>query len=221
MLFSVSAAIHSCNNSASDPNNEADQAHDSLTEVGDTITRHATSFSTAIHQMTNDLTQVPPTGDENVDFAVLLKSHHQGAVDLAQAELKMGKDNTLRKIAQDIVSIRKKEISALQNFVDSLKKGPLTVNLTKNYENSGFGKVITTHKAMMWDISKMDTNMVADQQFAAVMIPQLQSTVYLTEGFLKHGTNPWLTQKAEEIIPRNMKQIKELRQWADKNKNTP
>jgi|GEM_PF-487619 len=221
VLISASAGFSCCNNSASDPNNSsAEQAYNSSV-AGDTVTQHATTFSTAIHQITNDLNQVPITGNADRDFAIMLKSHHQGAVDLAQAESRTGKDNTLKQMAQRIAGVQKTEITALENFVDSIKKGPLRVSLNKRDENTGFNRVIKTYKMMMWDMSKMDTNMVADQQFVAVMIPHLQSAVYLAEGFLKYGKDAWLTQQAKEIIPRKMKQIEELKGWANRNKSTP
>lgn len=222
VLIIVFAGLSSCNNSSSDPNNSSAQhAFDSLSEAGDTVTRHATTFSTAVHQLTNDLNQIPITGNADRDFAVLLKSIHQGSVDLAQAQLRTGKDNTLKKMAQSIAGIRKTEITTLENFVDSVKKGPLRVSLTKKDEDTGFNRIIKTHKAMMWDMSKMDTNMVADQQFVAVMIPHLQSAVYLAEGFLKYGKDAWLTQQAKDMIPLKMKQIEELKQWANKTKKAP
>lgn len=222
LLISASIGLTSCSNSASDPDNSsAQQAFDSLSVAGDTVTQHASTFSTAIHQLTNDLNQIPLTGNADRDFAIMLKSHHQGAVDLAQAELKTGKDDALKKIAQRISRIQKSEINALEHFVDSIKKGSLTVKYNKKDENSGFGKVIKTHKAMMWDMSKMDTNMVADQQFVAVMIPHLQIAVYLAEEFLNYGKDAWLIQKANEIIPRKKKQIEELKVWANSNKGTP
>ncbi len=215
----ISASLFSCNNSASDPNNTNSRiGYDSLSEAGDTLTQHAGAFSTAIHHVVNDINQIPVTGNADRDFAILLKSHYQGEVDLAQAELKNGKDDALKRMAKHISGVQKNEITSLEHFLDSVKKGPLSVSSDKNNKDTGFGKVIATLKSMMWDMSKMDTAMVADKQFVVVMIPHLQSAVYLSEGYLKFGKDALLTQKATEIIPRKKKQIEELRKWMNANK---
>jgi uncharacterized protein (DUF305 family) len=45
--------------------------------------------------------------------------HHEGAIDMAEAELASGKDPQLRKMAQSIISAQKKEI---KEFDDWIKK---------------------------------------------------------------------------------------------------
>ena len=37
--------------------------------------------------------------------------HHQGAIDMAEVELKHGKDPKVRKLAQDIIKAQKREIA--------------------------------------------------------------------------------------------------------------
>ena len=224
IYFGISAAVaiccFSCNNSASDPNNTNSKiGYDSLSEAGDTVTTHASDFSTAIHQMMNDMNQLPITGNTERDFALLLKSNLSGAVDLAQAELKRGKDDGLKQMAKSISDTGKVEIATLENLVDSLKNGPLAVKFGKGKGNkdSGFSTVIKTHKAMMWDMSKMDTNMVADKQFVATIIQHIQSTVYLTEGFLKYGKDARLIGISKRIISQKTKQLDELKEWMKKN----
>lgn len=222
ILILISSSFNSCNNSTSESDKtSATDAYDSLSVVSDTVSQHPTTFSTAIHQMTNDLNQIPITGDADRDFTVILKSHQQGAIELAQAELRMGENNSLKKIAQDISNSYKPEITSLKNFSDSIKKGPLALSLSKDYENTGFGEVIAKYKSMTWDIAKMDTNMVADKQFVATIIPHLQSAVYLAEGFLKFGKEPWLIQKSKQTITLKMKQIQKLKEWTNANKRTP
>lgn len=218
-MISVVASLAACRNTASNTENiNSEIGYDSLTEAGDTVTQNVNSFSTALHHLVNDVNQIPITGNADRDFAVTMKSMHQGAVDIAQAEQRNGGDEALKQIAKNFIAVHKTEIATLENYVDSLKKGTLAVSRDNNNKVPGFGKVMETHKSMMWDMSKMDTTLAADKQFVAVMIPHLQSGVYLSEGFLKYGKDPQLMQMAKEMIPKKMKQIEELKSWMNLNK---
>src|SRR5689334_25379788 len=47
--------------------------------------------------------EVKPSGDADRDFAAMMIPHHQGAIDMAQAELRYGRNEQLRRIAQEII----------------------------------------------------------------------------------------------------------------------
>ena len=49
------------------------------------------------------------TGDADLDFMSHMRSHHQGAVDMAKVVLANGKDIEVRKLAQDIVTAQEKK----------------------------------------------------------------------------------------------------------------
>lgn len=220
VLIAVAVFISSCSNTASDPDNSGQVASDSLSVIGDTISEHVSDFSTALHHVTNDINQIPLTGNADRDFAVFLKGHHQGAIDIAQAEIKNGKDDALKQMARDISNTYKSEITALETFVASLRNGPVKVASGKGDKEGGFNNIIKKHKAMIWDMAKMDTNMVPDKQFVAVMIPHLQSAVYLAEGYLQYGKDAKLMGMAKEIVPRKNRQIEELNGWMSRNKTS-
>jgi uncharacterized protein (DUF305 family) len=57
---------------------------------------------------------VKPTGNVDVDFAAMMIPHHQGAIDMALAELRYGKNEQLRRIAQEIVVDQQQEIIAMR-----------------------------------------------------------------------------------------------------------
>ena len=57
------------------------------------------------------------TGKPDVDFAMMMRIHHQGAIDMAQAELRDGKAPEMRKMAKDIIAAQKKEITQLDKFL--------------------------------------------------------------------------------------------------------
>jgi hypothetical protein len=61
---------------------------------------------------------VKPAGNVDKDFVSMMVPHHQGAVDMAQAELRYGHDERLRRIAQEIVVEQKQEIVAMRVALD-------------------------------------------------------------------------------------------------------
>ena len=57
---------------------------------------------------------VKPTHDIDRDFVAMMVPHHQGAVDMAVLELRYGKNEQLRRIAQEIVVDQQQEIAAMR-----------------------------------------------------------------------------------------------------------
>ncbi|WP_321908477.1 DUF305 domain-containing protein [Paraburkholderia sp. J11-2] len=55
-----------------------------------------------------------PTGDIDRDFVATMIPHHQGAIDMAMAELRHGHNEQLRRIAQEIVVEQQQEIVAMR-----------------------------------------------------------------------------------------------------------
>jgi len=56
---------------------------------------------------------IRPSGDADRDFATMMIAHHQGAIDMAKAELRYGTNEQLRRIAQEIVVDQIAEIAAM------------------------------------------------------------------------------------------------------------
>jgi hypothetical protein len=57
---------------------------------------------------------VKPSGDVDRDFVAMMIPHHQGAIDMAQAELRYGRNEQLRRIAQEIIVEQQQEIVAMR-----------------------------------------------------------------------------------------------------------
>jgi uncharacterized protein (DUF305 family) len=54
------------------------------------------------------------SGDTDRDFVALMVPHHQGAIDMAQIQLRYGRNEQLRRIAQEIIVEQQQEIAAMQ-----------------------------------------------------------------------------------------------------------
>ena len=57
---------------------------------------------------------VKPSGDVDKDFVASMVPHHQGAIEMAQAELRHGRNEQLRRIAQEIIVDQTQEIAAMR-----------------------------------------------------------------------------------------------------------
>jgi Domain of unknown function (DUF305) len=57
---------------------------------------------------------IRPAHDIDRDFAAMMIPHHQGAVDMAVLELRYGKNEQLRRIAQEIIVDQQQEIAAMR-----------------------------------------------------------------------------------------------------------
>jgi uncharacterized protein (DUF305 family) len=67
----------------------------------------------AMAKMMHGMT-IKPSGNVDADFAAMMIPHHQGAIDMAIAELRHGKNEQLRRIAQEIIVDQQQEIAAMR-----------------------------------------------------------------------------------------------------------
>jgi hypothetical protein len=57
---------------------------------------------------------VKPTGDVDRDFVSMMSPHHQGAIEMAQAVLRNGHNEQIRRLAQEIIVTQQQEIAAMR-----------------------------------------------------------------------------------------------------------
>jgi len=57
---------------------------------------------------------IKPSGDVDADFVAMMVPHHQGAIDMAQAQLRYGRNEQLRRLAQEIIVTQQQEIAAMR-----------------------------------------------------------------------------------------------------------
>jgi uncharacterized protein (DUF305 family) len=66
----------------------------------------------AMKKMMSDMA-VTPTGDVDADFVAMMVPHHQGAIDMAVAVLRHGRNPQIRRLAQEIIVTQQQEIAAM------------------------------------------------------------------------------------------------------------
>ncbi len=98
----------------------------------------------AMNKMMADM-KIKPTGDIDRDFVAMMVPHHQGAVDMAKAELKYGHNEQLRRLAQEIVVTQQQEITVMRHAVgDELPPAaasPTQPGATPSYDARSHGSM--------------------------------------------------------------------------------
>ena len=69
--------------------------------------------SAAVEQMMKAMA-IRPSGDVDRDFVDMMIPHHASAIAMAKAELRYGKNEQLRRMAQEIVVTQQQEIAAMR-----------------------------------------------------------------------------------------------------------
>ena len=67
-------------------------------------------------RMNQAMRAAPMTGDPDRDFVAMMIPHHQGAIDMAQVELRYGKDPAMRQLARTIIAAQRREIGEMQRW---------------------------------------------------------------------------------------------------------
>ena len=57
-----------------------------------------------------DMQAMPMSGDVDKDFAMMMRMHHQQALEMGAMELKDGKDAKMKQMARKIIDAQRKEI---------------------------------------------------------------------------------------------------------------
>ena len=61
--------------------------------------------------------KMPMSGDTDKDFAMMMKMHHQQALNMAEMELANGKSSEMKAMAKQIIVAQKKEIAQFDKWL--------------------------------------------------------------------------------------------------------
>ena len=71
----------------------------------------------AMKKMMHDMAAVKPSGDVDRDFVDMMVPHHQAAVDMAQSVLRYGRNEQIKRLAQEIIVTQQQEIATMRRAV--------------------------------------------------------------------------------------------------------
>ena len=74
--------------------------------------------------MSEKMSSMKMSGNPDVDFAMMMRIHHEGAIQMAEVELRDGKEASMKKMAKDIISAQRKEIAQIDKFINTHQNMP-------------------------------------------------------------------------------------------------
>jgi uncharacterized protein (DUF305 family) len=74
------------------------------------------AFKEGGDQMMKNMSAPPYTGNTDKDFVAHMIPHHQGAVSMAEVELKYGKDPAMKRLARNIIKAQNEEIAYMKSW---------------------------------------------------------------------------------------------------------
>jgi YVTN family beta-propeller protein len=176
---------------------------------------------------------VKPSGDVDHDFVAMMTPHHQGAIDMSEAELRYGHNEQLHRIAQDIVVEELQEIAAMR-AASGEKLTPteatLAASFTVTAAGPGFSSPgpaddvrasLKTERPFLTEDAAAMTKMVndmtikptgnIDRDFVAMMVPHHDGAIDMARAELRYGHEPALRRIAQEIVVDQIQQISLMR----------
>ena len=162
----------------------------------------------SMSSMMDKMHHMKMTGDPDRDFAEMMIIHHEGAIDMAKAELAAGKDTGIRAMAAAIVTAQEAEVAKMRHIASSLPPGPQTAKTEMADDllmKSMSGMMDATHTTpMTGDV---------DKDFVLMMTPHHEGAVAMAKVQLQQGKNAELKRMAQQMIDDQNREIAQFRKW--------
>ena len=143
------------------------------------------------------------TGDFDLDFANMTNEHHQGASDMSEQEVKMGKQENIKQIWQHIIICQKKEQATLKGILYNYK--PMEIDKGKHDD------LMQSMNEMKTDIPSLKMSCKSDIDFSLMMIAHHESAIKMAKVEIAHGMNVQLKSICTAMLCENL--IKIMKLW--------
>ena len=166
-----------------------------------------------MEKMSDEMDKLIMTHDPDYDFAMMMKTHHQGAIDMANYELIHGDDDELIGMAQMMKDMQQMEIAELDSFMkahtmmpDSMMNGMAFMEASK----------MAMHK--MDSLVKVQyLNKNTDHEFAVLMILHHKSAIEMAEAEIEYGKVDEMKEMATKMKEDQLEEIEKLEAWVESN----
>lgn len=169
-------------------------------------------YTKSMTDMHNEMMVGMAYNDPDTAFAKSMLGHHHGAVDMAKIELKYGTDETMRKLAKDIIDSQQLEIDIINKWLASHPDAPKPKPNTQAMQQAYTAGMQAMHDDMMTDIA----NPIPDMAFARGMLPHHRGAVDMAMVQLQYGTDKEMRKLAQDIIDAQQPEIIWLQEWIAK-----
>lgn len=203
-IFAISMLLVSCGNNTKQENNASDNTNTPNAvsdEKAETGSDQMHIMHDAMGNMMKEMHAMKFSGDPDYDYAMIMKRHHQGSIEMAKAEIEGGSSLKLKDFLEKMIDDQQAEIEKLDRFIQG--KTPSG--------NSNYGQRAMEMMTPMGSI-KMDGTSL-DAMFASMIIPHHRDAIRMSQEYLKVGKSDELKKIATGITEQQTKEIEELQHW--------
>jgi uncharacterized protein (DUF305 family) len=159
-----------------------------------------------------EMTSMQMTGDADYDFAQMMMMHHKGAIKLSQKLLDRNGADTIRKIAQEIITAQQTEIAHMQEFTDSHILVPTS-------EGALFDKESMVNNQKLEKASDIEIlTGKANYDYSKLMILHHQGAIDMAQSIIHHSSNAMIIEMAKKTVEDQNNEILRLQNWILNNK---
>jgi len=194
-ILTTCLLILSCgNNDQAGMDNHSAHGTENHAEAG---TDTSTSMMALMHKMDRDMQQVSLTNDPDIDFATMMRVHHQSAIEMINLELAKGSDTAVKRMAEKMKVEQMREIESFDRFLQTATKKEASERFATEFKG--------TIKAM--DHSNHAAGNSIDSEFINMMVPHHEGAIDMAQVYLKFGKNEELLQIARQIIQSQAEEV--------------
>ncbi len=107
------------------------QQHESMSAKGDAKSMDSMDMHKSMMKGMKEMEAMKSSGNIDHDFAMMMKKHHESALDMARVERQYGKDEKMRSMAKKIIESQKKEIKEFDQWL-AKRKQPMAEPMSKS-----------------------------------------------------------------------------------------
>ncbi|HWA33246.1 MAG TPA: DUF305 domain-containing protein [Cyclobacteriaceae bacterium] len=172
-------------------------------------------FNGAITRMIEKIRSIKMTGNPDSDFAHVMAEHNQGAIDLANIELRSGKDVAVKSIARNVLTKQQKMQEEVRKHI---KKGePAVTASTPAQQVANQSPMEDNVKDILADIEKWmkKTPMTGDpdKDFVEAMLQHYKDEVKIANMEMRHGKDQAVKDFATKAKNDSQSIEKEIADW--------
>lgn len=164
----------------------------------------------SLHAMMDRMHAMTMTNDPEIDFPKMMIMHHQGAINMSTALRQDGKNDSLKRFAQKVITAQMREIQELNMM------------LAGETVNNSVPAHTMEHMDHMMKMDQMaDVQLITgdlDNDYATLLILHHNSAIEDAEAYLMYGNKASLKTMAQKMIDDQKKEIEELSNWLKANK---
>jgi uncharacterized protein (DUF305 family) len=136
-------------------------------------------------------------------FITDMTAHHQGAIAVAEMAHKRAEHPEVRNLADDIISLRKGQISVMKRIGDDMRG--------MGMHDGGHMGMSRSQMGMNIDLPRLRHAKPFDRAFIDMMVPQRQGATAMARKELADGSQPALRAMAQNMIESQTKDIAQMR----------